>query len=868
MKQFLLIIFAAFATLTASAQFPPGGMGGKPGAAPPAIGHIYGKLVDANGKPIADASVMLMGNKIDTATKKSKEVLLKGLTTKSNGEFSFSDLPIMGALKLKISATGFEPLDQKVAFQFKPAGNDMSAALNAFDKDLGNITLKQDVKQLETVVVQGSKPLIKMDIDKKVFNVEKNLVTAGGTALDAMRNVPTVQVDIDGNVKLRNAAPQIFVDGRPTTLQLDQIPADAIESIEVITNPSAKFDASGGNAGILNIVLKKNKKSGYNGNLMAGVDRRGGWNAGGNFNVRQNKINLSAAVMSNQMKNRNEGTTERLNFGSLPQTLVTQDNYNKTKGGFMFGRLGLDYFVTNRTTLSLSGIKVHGKFRPNEVIDIRTDSLFGTGIVSNYSQRLSNSTREFNANGVQGGFKQLFPREGQELTGDFNFFSGKNESDALYTTNYYSKSNDITGTQYQRVVGDGKNTNFTVQTDYVHPFADKHNTKLETGLRVQLRKTISNNYTAIRPIGEEDYVPIPSATNNYENKDNVYAAYVSLKSSVKNFGYQVGLRAESSEYSGTLTNTGESFGNKYPISLFPSVFLSQKLKNKQELQLSVTRRINRPNFFQLIPYVDYTDSLNITQGNPNLKPEFTSSVEFSYSKTLKGNHTLLASAYYKYTDNLITRYLTQDINPITGEEDLINTYINANSSYLTGFEVTSVNPIKKWWDLTSNVNIYNSKINADNTGIKSQDALWSWFAKLNNNFKLPKNFTIQLTADYQSKANLPVNNNSQGFGPPMGQAQSASQGYIRAYWGMDIAIKKSFLKNNAASVTLSVNDIFATRKVSQFSYSPYFVQEYSRINNPQMIRLNFSYRFGKLDMSLFKRQNLKSQGNMMEGVQQ
>ncbi len=406
----------------------------------------------------------------------------------------------------------------------------------------------------------------------------------------------------------------------------------------------------------------------------------------------------------------------------------------------------------------------------------------------------------------------------------------------------------------------------TIQTDYVKPL--KGNLKIETGLRAQLRTTESNNTTYIKGIGEPDFVLIPSATNNFKNKDNVYAAYISAKNTIKNFGYQVGLRAESSDYQGELTNTGEEFSNTYPLSLFPSIFLTQKLKNKQELQLSLTRRINRPNFFQLIPYVDYTDSLNITQGNPNLKPEFTSSAEASYSKSFKGNHTLLTTVYFKYTNDMITRFLKEDTNPITGEKDIINTYINANSGYITGLELTAVDPLTKWWDMTSNVNIYNSKINTDNINELSQDAIWSWFGKLNNTFKLPKNYTIQLTADYQSKTNIPVNSGGGGFGPPMGQAQAASQGYIKAFWGMDIAFKKSFMKNNAATLTLGITDIFKTRYNSQYSYSPYFIQNSSRIMNPQMIRLNFSYRFGKIDMSLFKRQNMKSQAEGMQGGMQ
>jgi len=315
------------------------------------IGHIYGKVIDSTDKAIGDVSVILLQNKFDAKLKKNKEVLLKGMTTKNNGEFSLDGLPMFGKLKLKITATGYVPYEQEVSFQMnmgggggaKPGGDasqqmgNLSKALNAIDKDLGNIKLQADVKQLQGVVVTASKPLMTLDIDKKTFNVDKNIVTAGGTAVDVMRNVPSVQVDIDGNVKLRNAAPQIYIDGRPTTLSLDQIPADAIESVEVITNPSAKYDASGGNAGILNIVLKKNKKTGYNGNLMAGIDRRGGWNGGGNFNLRQEKFNFSAALMSNQMRNRTTGSTNRYDYGDTAvniDDIVVTEAANKNDVSF------------------------------------------------------------------------------------------------------------------------------------------------------------------------------------------------------------------------------------------------------------------------------------------------------------------------------------------------------------------------------------------------------------------------------------------------------------------------------------------------------------------------------------------------------
>jgi len=864
MKKITLILIAFVISVSSIAQFPGAAAGGTR-QGPPSIGHLYGKIVDGSGA-VNEASVVILQNRFDSASKKKKDILLKAVVTKGNGEFDFTDLPVMGPLKLKISAIGYKTIDQVVSFQMKPAaaggakpqGGDpsqgMASMMNAFDKDLGNIKLAKDVQDLANVNVVSSKPLMRMDIDKKVFNVEKNIVSAGGTAVDVMRNVPSVQVDIDGNVSLRNAAPQLYIDGRPTTLSLDQIPADAIESVEVITNPSAKFDASGGNAGILNIVLKKNKKSGYNGNLRAGVDKRGGINAGADINVRQGKVNFSASGMINQNKSRTSGTTDRLNLFDEPQTSIYQTNSNRNNGGFMFGRVGMDYFATNRTSFSVAGIKVHGEFKPSDFINTLTDSLYTTGKQSSYSERVSTGKRDFNAAGLQLGMKHIFPTEGEELTADLNYFSGKNEGNNLYVTDSFtSQGGDKTGNYQQQLINSGTNKFLTIQSDYVKPFKGL---KLETGVRVQLRKLSNINDNYVLNQASDKFELIPSTTTNYKNNDNVYAAYVSLSGAVKDFGYKVGLRGERSEYTGTLLSTSEKFSNSYPISLFPSLFLSQKLKNKQEVQFSVTRRVNRPNFFQLIPFIDYTDNLNISKGNPGLKPEFTNSFEMSYSKVYSKRDNLLASVYYKKTTDLITRYQDKGTNPITGDEVLINTFVNANSSQAYGAELTSVNYLTSWWDISTNLNLYNSKINTNNIIGTSQDAIWSWFGKFNSNFKLPAKFSTQLSATYQSKTNLPVNQGGGGMGPggPQ-QAQSSAQGYIKPTYGVDLAVKKTFMKNDALSVSLSISDIFRTRKSEQYSYSDYFIQNYTRLRDPQMFRLNLAYRFGKMDMSLFKRKN-------------
>ena len=226
---------------------PNTGGGNRPGGGQMPTGRFYGKVVDAKtGKPIEFASIQLLQNKMDTVTKKRKETVIAGMLTKANGEFSLENVPAMGTSKLKITIVGFKPIEQTVSFDIKMGGGnngDMGGMMGALDKDLGNVKVEIEETMLDNVTVTATNPGLRLGIDRKVFNVDKNIVSAGGTAVDVMKNVPSINVDLDGNVTMRNNAPQIFVDGRPTTMSLDQIPADAIESVEIITNPSAKFDA-------------------------------------------------------------------------------------------------------------------------------------------------------------------------------------------------------------------------------------------------------------------------------------------------------------------------------------------------------------------------------------------------------------------------------------------------------------------------------------------------------------------------------------------------------------------------------------------------------------------------------------------------
>ncbi len=863
MKKFTLGLITVFLGTILMAQ-QPNGMGNR---AAGVTGRFYGKIVDSiTKKPIDATSVQLYQTRVDSVTKQRKDVVVSGMLTQANGDFSLENVPVMGQYTLRISGIGFQPYEQKVSFfdmkDLQGGGRpDMAAMMNKLDKDLGNISLQIDEKVLGNVVVTSSKPLMQLGIDRKIFNVDQNIVTAGGTGVDVMRNVPSLNVDIDGNVSLRNNTPQIFVDGRPTTLTLEQIPADAIESVEVITNPSAKFDASGGTAGILNIVLKKNKKVGYNGGLRANVDSRLRVGGGADINIRQDKVNFFASANYNQRKSISNGTTKRTTYGS-PDTYLNQVDESIMNGRFMFGRAGFDYFIDNRNTFTLSGTYVEGRFRPNTESQLYIDSLFNPK-TSSYSERLSNTDGRFRNKGVSASFKHIFPKAGRELTADATFNKSNNNNINIIRNDYYNNVNQLDRSFQQQQMASGNNSNLVVQTDFINPINDK--SKFEAGVRASVRKASSNNnFYFVNPSNGQLVLNVPLSVK-YESTDQVYAGYATYTNRINTFGYQLGMRVESSNYEGILPDKNESFDIKFPVSLFPSVFLSQQLKNDQELQLNYSRRINRPNFWQLSPFTDYSDSLNLSRGNPGLNPEFTNSIELSYSKLFKNKDNFLASVYFKNTTDLITRYQDKELNPATGKDALVNTYINANRSYVTGLELTAKNKITRWWDVTSNVNFYTADIKIDNLPIEEQDQFVSYFAKISNNFKLPKNFTVQLSGDYQSKTISPQGGGGRGmmWG---GGSQSVAQGFIRPNFGMDMAVKFDFLEKKNASISLNVNDILRTREYDSFAESAFFVQNVSRIRDQQVVRLNFSWRFGKFDAALFKRKNMRGERESMQGA--
>lgn len=816
----------------------------------PAItGKFYGKVIDqTTGKGVEFATVKLTQMKFDSTTQSKREMLVTGVITKPNGEFTLENVSVFGQYTLTVSSPGYQNHTQTAAFPKPEQGMQLT-----IEKDLGNIKLKADTVMLEAVTIDGREPSFKMAIDKKIFNVADNINSVGGTAEDVLKNVPSVDVDMDGNVTLRNAAPQIFVDGKLSTLTIDQIPADAIQSIEIITNPSAKYDASGGMGGIINIVLKKDRKIGFNGSVRAGIDMRTRFNGGADLNVREGKVNFFISSNINQRKSIGITNTDRINFFGNPATSVIQQSNSTQIRNFYSNRGGIDWFITNRSTLTLSGNYNFGKMSPIEDLFIQTDSSLIDDQAKSYSRRYSETVRKFQNAGSSVQFKHLFPVEGRELNIDLNYNMRQYNSLGEFNTQLYNYLNlPVSSNILQEQRNSGKNQFYTFQLDYTTPVKQKM--KIETGTRITVRNFNNDNRNYNYDTLLMAFYELPGFTNQYRFIDNVYAGYVTLTQKIKKFGYQLGLRAESSDYRGKLTQTAQTFQNIYPISLFPSAYINYTIKEGDDIQFNYSRRVNRPSFFNLIPFIDYSDSLNLSRGNGALKPEFTNSLELSYLKTFNKNHNLLSTLYFKNTNNLITRYQVFEYNEVLNRDVVINTYINATRSYAYGLELTSKHKIKQWLDFTTNLNFYNSVINGSNVESSLQNELFSWFGKLNFNIKLPKNLSFQLTANYHSRTALQMGGGGYGWGMG-GGSFSTAQGYNREYYEINLALRYSFLKNNAASLTFTVDDVFKTRVNGNFAQSAFFVQEVIRTRDQRFFKLNFTYRFGKFDSSLFRRKN-------------
>ena len=807
---------------------------------------VFGKVLDIeNNKPIQAASVQLMARITDSSTNVTKDSLIRAMLTKPNGEFVFEKLLPFENLYLEISAVGYASANKE--FQFIRPGE-----ISSQNKDVGNIILARTSQKLEGIVITATAPAMKMGIDKKIFSVDNMLTAKGGTAVDIMKNIPSVSVDVDGNVELRNAAPTIFVDGRPTILTLDQIASDDIDRIELITNPSAKYDASS-TSGIINVILKKNKRRGMNGliSLTGGTPELFRSNA--NLNLRQGKLNFFLSGNYNTSKSTSKGNSYRQNkINGKPDSYFNQNSKNNRTREFTSIRFGADYFIDNRNTLTFSQGIVNGDFTNNEA---QTQEYF-TAVkdLEKSGDRTSDGKFNFKRNNSQLNFTHKFPKEGKELNATVNANYGSVSDFSKIRNNFYSPDASLIDENNVRNEGANNNNQLTAKIDYENTLGEDK--KIEAGVRSYFNnyKSTFNSFS----VNDGKDVKLP-LSNNYKYKEQVQAAYVTYTGMLKSIGFQAGLRAEYSKFTGELLDSAKQFGYQYPSqikniwdALFPSLYLSKKLNESEEIQLNYSRRIRRPDFWQLNPFIDINDPLNIQQGNPDLKPEFRNSFEFNYNKKFENNSNFFGVVYYRNTVGDITRYsdtLTENQykqlnNAAVDPNAILNTFINSKSNNSLGVELTFQQKFNPNFDITPSASFAYRKVNADFEKVNLSNEGFNWSAKITANYKI-------ITANTSS----PFSKLGFQFSGQFESPRVFPQGKRLRRYGADFAMKKDVFKGDKGSLTFSVNDVFNTQRWGTIYDTESFYQETYRRGDGRSFRLTFSYKFGKGDFTLFKRNN-------------
>ena len=651
MKQFTLTLLGFFLLAQTNAQVE----GDPPVISAPEIklntSRLYGKVVDSKtGKGLEAITVQLFALVRDTVTGTAKDSLVGSMFTRPNGDFAFQNLPGTDSLRLTISAVGFVNQSQTFVLNSSPV------VQGGYEKDLGNIPLEQDVQIMQGVTVVAQRPALEMGIDRRVFNVDRALTAAGGTAIDVMKNIPSVSVDVEGNVQLRNSQPQIFVDGRPTILTLDQIPADDIERVELITNPSARFDAAS-TGGIINVILKRNRRVGLNGIASIGAGSPDVLNGNLSLNARQGKFNFFVSGSYNQSGGVAEGRAYRQNKNNgIVTDYFNRFSENDRTRRFGSVRFGLDFFADNRNTLSITQNIVNGQFGNDETQ--RQEYLDVNRVLTQLGSRFSNSESDFKRYNTQLNYTHKFPEQGKELSANINYNYGSGGSLSNITNSFFNPNGSMHGSPaHIRNVGSNDNDQVTFQVDFVNPQGD--DARFETGVRSYINKQNSLFSAFAVDNGQETKLNL---SNNYAFREMVNAFYATYSNQWKGWRYQAGLRAEHSQFDGELIDSAQKFGYEYPKTfknlfdaLFPSLFITRVLGEDKELQVNYTRRIRRPNFWQLNPFIDINDPVNISQGNPLLQPEFTNSFELNYNQQYqKGN--FLGVVYYRNNQRDITRY--------------------------------------------------------------------------------------------------------------------------------------------------------------------------------------------------------------------
>jgi iron complex outermembrane receptor protein len=767
---------------------------------------LSGKIIDGETKqPIQQATVVLLRKDSSIAA----EVI-----SQPDGDFTLRNLPEAPCV-LEISVVGYKPFTRTISGAH-------GAPLNT-----GVIKLTPAATQMQEVAVVAHRPVFRTEVDKKVFDVTQSLASKGGTAQDALRQVPTLSVDATGNVTLRNGSPTILLDGKQTSLTLDQIPADQIQSIEVMPNPSAKYDAQG-NHGIVNIVLKRDRKPGLNGSVTGVGSTLGETYAFANLNVYKHKWNFTFNMMQHEHRSVSNTTTTLNDLADNSTTI--QHGHTVQIGPFQSFRAGVDYNMDRHNTFSLSGNVGFG-YHPTGGTQT-TDFLEKGGTLDSTGSRTSYDASHFVFTHSNFDYAHTFNKPSEKLTASAALETYHGVDHGGYDMQYLDKTGAALGSPYpQDYSGFGNAHNLTLQSDYTDPLLNG-NAKLEAGVKTILHG--SRSYLDFQDGLAQGFVVDTNASYNYSYNDNTYAAYSSFNETLGKFSYQAGLRFERYTYQGHLLDENKNFG--YDMNgLYPSVYLTEKFDEDNDLHLNFSRRVNRPQWWQITPQTNYTNPQNPQVGNPDIRPERTNLVELAYNTRLS-NIGVNTTLYLKNTLDPMMAF-----NKPLSNDTLLSTYENGNYSNTYGAEVIVRIPIVKWWNATTNFNVYQTDINADNLSDGLSNSGLGWFAKINSDMKLFDFYSLQLTGNYNA-------------------GNVIAQGKVLPSGGLDAAIRRDFLKHNSGTLVLSLSDVFNTQRSQVDTYSEGVFYQ-SAINKPEtrVLKLSFTYSFGK-DLS-GERHKATSEGN-------
>jgi outer membrane receptor protein involved in Fe transport len=778
-------------TLNGQAQRPEGG--GRPGG--DVERTVRGTVTDAGGQTIPLASVVLRGMRDTT--------YMTGAATDMDGRFAVKVRP--GKFTLKISFISFDDLVM----------GDVNTL--AGDVDLGTLTLRPKSELIDEVTVTAEKGAIQLQLDKRVYNVDKDLSNRGSNAQDLLNNIPSVSVDVDGNVSLRGSQNvRILIDGKPSSLTgmsgsdaLRRMPSGMIDRVELVTNASARNDAEG-EAGIINIVLKKDRRDGLNGAIETSVGWPHNHSVSGNINYRQGKWNVFSNLGVSYRQNPGVGKSYQQFFQTDTTFSYSRDRvHSRTSYGGNF-RLGTDWSPDAKTSVTVSGM--YGRTWGDNEAELNYSDMDSEGAVSRLVQR-NETERELPQNGEANlNLRRTFKVPEQLLTFDARWF---------YNEEFRDSQIDETSASYaapliQRVNNDQTETNYLLQTDYVHPFG-KYEARIETGLKANMRQ-LTTDYSVEQQSDTGTWAALTQFSNNFVYDEKIYAGYVMGKMKVKALSMQAGVRAELSDIGTRLLLTDEANDWLY-FNLFPSAHLSYELKKGNTLQLSYSRRISRPGPRELLPFMSLSDNRNIRMGNPDLQPEFTNSFELGHLKNwAKG--TLLSSVYYRYRTGV-----RQNISEADSTGRIISFPVNMATQHAVGIEFNFSYELFRWWRFNMNGNGYYSRSEGAYEGQVLSVQTFSANGRLMTRFTIAKRLELQTSFNYTAPENTP-------------------QGFTKSMYNWDAGASIDVLKGNG-TVSLSVRDILNTRKRRWETDTPEFHSESEFQWRQRQITATFTYRFNQ-----------------------